>query len=55
MRDGPRDALNPEPIAERGEGADDIVVESHMGERRLVFRGEIEMGQAHGVAHARRP
>ena len=51
MRDGPRDALNPEPVAERGERADDIVVERHMSERRVVFRGEIEMGQADGVAH----
>ena len=49
-RDGPRDALDAKPIAERRERADDIVVEGHMGER-LVFRGEIEMGQAHGVAH----
>ena len=46
-----RDALNPEPVAERRERADDIVVERHMSERRLVFRCEIEMGQAHGVAH----
>jgi hypothetical protein len=51
MRHGPRDALNPEPDAERRQRADDIVVEGHMGER-LVFRSEIEMGQAHGVAHA---
>ena len=50
-RDGLRDALNPEPVAERGERADDIVVEGHISERRAVFRVEIEMGQADGVAH----
>ena len=51
MRNGPGDALDAEPIAERRERADDIIVERHVGERPTVLRCEIEMGQAHGVAH----
>jgi hypothetical protein len=41
MRDRCRDALNPEPVAEGRERADDIVVERRMGER--VFGCEIEV------------
>ena len=51
MDDGRRDALNPEFIAKRREGADDVVVEGHISERPAVFRREIEMRQTHGVAH----
>ena len=51
MRDGPRDALNPEATAESGKRADDIVVERHMGERRAVFGFEVEVGEADSVAH----
>ena len=51
MGDRARDAPNPEPVAERGERADDIVVERHVSQRRAVLGGEIEMGEAHGVAH----
>ena len=43
MRDRRREALNPEPIAERRERADDIVVERHMGERRAVLGVETQM------------
>ena len=51
MDDRRREALHLEPIAERGERADDIVVERHMGERPVVLSCEIEVRQAHGVAH----
>ena len=51
MRDRRRDAPNLEPIAERRERADDIIVEGHMGERPAVFGFETQMLEAHGVAH----
>ena len=45
MRDRRRDALNPEPVAERRERADDIVVERHMGERPVVFGPKLRCGR----------
>ena len=51
MDDRRRDALNLERIAERGERADDIFVERHMSERPIVLSCEIEVREAHGVAH----
>ena len=46
------EARDAEALAERRQGPNDVVGESHMGKRlAIVPRLEMEMGQAHGVAH----
>src|SRR5208282_1496664 len=42
LRNRGREAPNLKPVAERGESADDIVVERHMGERAAAFGLELE-------------
>ena len=52
-RDRGGEARDAEPLAEVRQGPDDVVVEGHMGERLAVLpRVEMEMGEAHRVAHA---
>ena len=51
-RDRGGEARDAEPLAKIRQGPDDVVVEGHMGERLAVVpRIEVEMGQAHCVAH----
>ena len=47
-----REARDAQPFADVGERARHVVVEGHMGERLAFLRIEMEMGEAHRVAHA---